>query len=255
MVFVILTNLAAFYYSAKLGISANVHNLYFAFVGFPLMLFEPKRVVSVIVSVGFSLFCYFFLLMNFEQHWITTLQPHSWSVLWISISANITVFVVIVLYLRSGYRSYQRYEESLINSNTSLQTAYEDLQLQQNLLEKTWQEYGFTSKLSGTLRLSEIVDLTAKTILLHFGLTYAATVTSNATSSLQIWTLENQIPVRTREDIFESQICYTYEKGPVLTLSAAHLSTSILDIVNPAPSIVLHLAITENESRYIPVPK
>ena len=43
----------------------------------------------------------------------------------------------------------------------------------------------------------------------------------------------------------------TYEKGPILTLSAAHLSTSVLDIVTPAPSLVLHLAITENESRYI----
>ena len=140
---------------------------------------------------------------------------------------------------------------ALEESNSRLQIAYEDLQAQQNLLEKTWQEYGFTSKLSGTLRLSEIVDLTAKTILQHFGLRYVATVSSGDTSTLETWTLDNGLPLRTRQDIFESQICYTYEKGPILHLSAAHLSRSVLEILDPIPVNVLHLAITERESRYI----
>ena len=251
MLFVLLANAAAFYYSAKLGATANVHHLYFAFVGFPLLLFEFHRTVSIFVSIIIPFGCYFLLLANFNQKWIPLTPLYEWSLLWISVSAGITVFWVIILYLISIYKSHQRYEDSLLESNTTLQTAYADLQLQQNLLEKTWQEYGFTSKLSGTLRLSEIVDLTAKTILLHFGLTYAAPITSNNTSTLHTWTLENQIPVCTREDSFESQICYTYEKGPILPLSVAHLSTSVLDIMNPTPSLVLHLAITENESRYI----
>jgi signal transduction histidine kinase len=171
MLFVILANMAAFYYSAKLGMSANVHNLYFAFVGFPLMLFEPKRVASLVFSVGLALLCYFFLLLNFEQHWISTLQTHSWSVLWISISANLTVFIVIILYLRSGYRSYQRYEESLINSNTSLQTAYEDLQLQQKLLEKSWHDSVYA-------QLTRTIAHELKNPLFEFGMVIGALKTS-----------------------------------------------------------------------------
>ena len=247
---IITANAATFYFSQVTGTDAGIQILHFSMMLISLAIFLPeeKKLMFFSVFMAIALFFIGSFLPPFDSQTIVISTPQTSL---IRNSVALANFLIALLSIDFVLKKLQNSNKDLQTSNTALQTAYEDLQLQQNLLEKTWQEYGFTSKLSGTLRLSEIVDLTAKTILLHFGLTYAATITSDTTSTLHTWTLENQIPVRTREDVFESQICYTHEKGPLLNLSAAHLSTSVLNIVNPAPSIVLHLAITENESRYI----
>ena len=121
MLFVIFANAAAFYYSAKLGIPANVHNLYFAFVGLPLMLFEPYRIRSILVSILIPLGCYFVIITQLAEKFISPTPPYAWSFFWISISASITVFAVIILYLISSYKSHQRHEASLLAANTELQ--------------------------------------------------------------------------------------------------------------------------------------
>lgn len=248
---VICTNSAVFYYANSLGQKAGIQLVFFSLIGASLVIFEwekeKKKAISVAILALLSYLacewhCYaFFPRIVFSNAILMFIHTTI-------VCAAVCMLMMPALFY---YKLFFNRQAQLQASNTALQTAYAELQCQQNLLEKTWQEYGFTSKLSGTLRLSEIVDLTAKTILLHFGLTYAAPITSNNTSTLHTWTLENQIPVCTREDSFESQICYTYEKGPILPLSVAHLSTSVLGIMNPTPSLVLHLAITENESRYI----
>lgn len=249
--------LAIFSYSLILGVESGIYLVSFAISCIGLVLFSAQDLWGKFISLGipFVTVISVFYFNNFSEFKIEVFDSYLKFVFILSV---LTTLSIIFFVLRFFMLLSDAYNLEVVDSNkelelknAALQTAYEELQLQQNLLEKIWQEYGFTSKLSGTLRLSEIVDLTAKTILLHFGLTYAATVTSDTTSTLHIWTLENQIPVRTREDIFESQICHTHEKGPILNFSAAHLSASVLDVLNPIPILVLHLAITENESRYI----
>jgi K+-sensing histidine kinase KdpD len=249
--------LAIFAYSLILGMASGIYLVTFAVSCIALVLFSTHDYIGRIISLGIPVLTVIaiFYLEHFSFFRINSFQEYAGLVFVLSV---LTTFAIIFFVLRFFMRLNDAYtleiveiNEQLSTQNTALQTAYTELQAQQNLLEKTWQEYGFTSKLSGTLRLSEIVDLTAKTILQHFDLRYVATVSSGDTSTLETWVLDNGLPIRTRQDIFESQICYTYEKGPILNLSAAQLSSNVLDILDPIPGSVLHLAITESESRYI----
>jgi signal transduction histidine kinase len=149
----------AFFYADSLGRDAGIQFLYFAFLGMPLVLFSLREKFFLYISLFVPVLC-FFLLEFYNYTLFSDVFISSSYLKFIYSTALIFVSLLIVFYLRF-------YISEIESSHTSLQTAYEDLQLQQNLLEKSWHDSVYA-------QLTRTIAHELKNPLFEFGMVIGA---------------------------------------------------------------------------------
>ncbi len=121
---IIPANLGAGFYAASFGREAGIQFLYFAFIGFSVVIFQPQEKIKISIAALITVLC--FLALEITDYHIISVIPtsHSFKLLiyWTAIGA---VLLMIFLYIRF-YVSIN--EKDLILKNNELKTAYKTLQ-------------------------------------------------------------------------------------------------------------------------------
>ena len=163
MLLLVTACVGAFFYADSLGRDAGVQFLYFAFLGMPLVLFSLRGKFLLYISLFVPVFC-FFLLEFYNYTVFSDVFISSSYLKFIYSTALVFVSLLIVFYLRF-------YISEIEASNYHLQTAYEDLQLQQKLLEKSWHDSVYA-------QLTRTIAHELKNPLFEFGMVIGALKTS-----------------------------------------------------------------------------
>ncbi len=175
------TSVSLFFYANVLGAGAGAQFLLFALVPLPLLLFNITQLGWILSSVSFPMIAYFLLEFG-HYNWLPYVEMVDGSaLLMIRSFAVLTTFLLLILSAGAYFLSNRRYElrleetnQALLSnnmeleeSNSRLQTAYEDLQAQQNLLEKTWHDSVYA-------QLTRTIAHELKNPLFEFGMVIGA---------------------------------------------------------------------------------
>ncbi|NBV41465.1 sensor histidine kinase [bacterium] len=127
-VLIVTANLAATLYSASLGERTFIHALFFAFVGLPLVIFEPDEKWSIRFSSGLALACSLFLQIHFHVKPLVPVNsiPEN-SIVIISECAIVTVLAITILYLRANQTEILAAHRKLTDQNQELTVRNQEL--------------------------------------------------------------------------------------------------------------------------------
>ena len=138
--------IAICFYSCSFGKDSGVQNLYFAFVGVPLVIFEKKDNVAKFLLIATSLTLLFLSeLFNYSFFQKADISPYYVSLIFSTVTA--ITFIIIILTIQFYYSSNQKAEKKLQHINDQLQqsvnglkdanleliTAYQDLKQSKEL--------------------------------------------------------------------------------------------------------------------------
>ena len=164
---VICTNSAVFYYANSLGQKAGIQLVFFSLIGASLVIFEwekeKKKAISVAILALLSYLacewhCYaFFPRIVFSNAILMFIHTTI-------VCAAVCMLMMPALFY---YKLFFNRQAQLQASNTALQTAYADLQLQQKLLEKTWHDSVYA-------QLTRTIAHELKNPLFEFGMVIGA---------------------------------------------------------------------------------
>ncbi len=170
-----------FFYANVLGACAGAQFLLFALVPLPLLLFQMSQLGWILGSILFPVMAYFLLEFG-RYNWLPYAEMVQEPTLFgIRFFAILTTFLLLMLSAGAYFLSNRRYELQLEEKNKALsdnnlelekanmrfQTAYEDLQAQQNLLEKTWHDSVYA-------QLTRTIAHELKNPLFEFGMVIGA---------------------------------------------------------------------------------
>jgi len=131
MTLIVGTSASLFYYSNLLGEAAGAHLLLFAIVPLPLLLFESKNwigiVLGLLIPIGTGLFLKWNQFSFINVHEEVTPEVAKW----ISLTAQFTTFGLLAVSVLMYYIANRRYEALLERQN-------EDLLKHRALLEESW---------------------------------------------------------------------------------------------------------------------
>jgi signal transduction histidine kinase len=163
---VLITNGAIFYFSQFVGLDAGIQLLHFSMALIPLVLFIPEEKYLMFFSIGFAIFLFF--LGSFFSFFASadTVFP-VFQIQVIRNSVALATFFITLLSMNFLLKQLRFSNVSLKDSNQTLQTAYEDLQLQQNLLEKSWHDSVYA-------QLTRTIAHELKNPLFEFGMVIGA---------------------------------------------------------------------------------
>jgi len=157
-----------------LGPEAGAQFLLFTLVALPLLLFDITQIVWILLCMMVPMSAHIALELG-RYDWLphgAYLDPKT--LLYIRCFVIVTTFLLLVLSGGAYFLSNRRYElkleeknQELESSNHQLQTAYEDLQLQQNLLEKSWHDSVYA-------QLTRTIAHELKNPLFEFGMVIGA---------------------------------------------------------------------------------
>lgn len=124
---IIPANLGAGFYAASFGKESGIQFLYFAFIGFSVVIFQPKEKIKIGITALITVFC--FLALEITNYHIVTVIPTSHAykqiLYWTAVGA---VLLMIFLYIQFYAILNQKAENQLILKNNELETAYKTLQ-------------------------------------------------------------------------------------------------------------------------------
>jgi signal transduction histidine kinase len=177
--FVLISSLclAVFSYSLILGVEAGIYLVSFAISCIGLVLFSTQGVWGKFVSLGipFTTVISIFYFNNVSEYKIEAFDSYFNFVFVLSV---LTTLSIIFFVLRFFMMLSDAYNLEVVDSNkalelnnAALQTAYEDLQLQQNLLEKSWHDSVYA-------QLTRTIAHELKNPLFEFGMVIGALKTS-----------------------------------------------------------------------------
>lgn len=165
---ILFCSITLLYYSCLLGRSANAQLVYFALAPLGFVFFFKQH--RFILSTGIAIPLVSLLILELTQFSLFSnvglSLRHTFT---ISIFSHITTSILLLSSIYFFYTSLKKSSLELVIANTTLtqqnnalQTAYQELQMQQRLLEKTWQDSVYAT-------LTETIAHELKNPLFEFG--------------------------------------------------------------------------------------
>jgi signal transduction histidine kinase len=168
-VLVVHCNIAVLVFSQAFGEASGIHFVFFAIAGLPLIIFSWSEYIS-----RFALFLLSPIFLYIGKYGFRFIPLQNLSVTYanlIYIAASVLTFLIVAL----AFIFYQRIQEDIqLELTTALknsETMYDELQTQQKLLEKTWQDSVYAT-------LTRTIAHELKNPLFEFGMVIAALRTS-----------------------------------------------------------------------------
>jgi len=156
------------FYSLVLGKESGAYIVIISIVHVPIILFErteEKKAIFFATLIPIAA-AYFLILVDYHLFFLqVALSGIAERV--IHACAISTAFLFSVLSVYIFYRSNEKFISEIESSHLSLQAAYEDLQLQQNLLEKSWHDSVYA-------QLTRTIAHELKNPLFEFGMVIGA---------------------------------------------------------------------------------
>jgi signal transduction histidine kinase len=165
--------LAIFSYSLILGISSGIYLVTFAVSCIGLVLFPTYSHIGKVISLGIPVLTIIsvFYLEQFDLFRIHSFQQYANIIFILSVLTTFTIIFFVLRFfmvLNDAYNlKVAKINTQLEIQNTSLQTAYTELQTQQKLLEKTWHDTVYA-------QLTRTIAHELKNPLFEFGMVIAA---------------------------------------------------------------------------------
>jgi signal transduction histidine kinase len=168
MLFMCVTSGLLAFYSLVLSKDSGAYIVIISIVHVPIILFErteEKKAIFFATLIPIAT-AYFLVFVDYQLFFLQAeLSEIAERV--IHACAISTAFLFSVLSVYIFYRSNEKFISEIESSHISLQTAYEDLQLQQNLLEKSWHDSVYA-------QLTRTIAHELKNPLFEFGMVIGA---------------------------------------------------------------------------------
>lgn len=156
------------FYSLVLGKESGAYIVIISIVHVPIILFErAENKKAIVLSTLIPIVTAYFLVVLDYQWFFSQASLSGFAEQIIHACAISTSFLFSVLSVYIFYRSNENFILQISNTNLSLQTAYEDLQAQQNLLEKAWHDSVYA-------QLTRTIAHELKNPLFEFGMVIGA---------------------------------------------------------------------------------
>ena len=168
MLFMCVTSGLLAFYSLVLGKDSGAYIVVISIVHVPIILFErteEKKAIFFATLIPIAT-AYFLVLVDYQLFFLQA-ELSGIAERIIHACAISTAFLFSVLSVYIFYRSNEKFISEIESSHISLQIAYEDLQLQQNLLEKSWHDSVYA-------QLTRTIAHELKNPLFEFGMVIGA---------------------------------------------------------------------------------
>lgn len=168
MLFMCVTSGLLAFYSLVLGKDSGAYIVVISIVHVPIILFErteEKKAIFFATLIPIAT-AYFLVLVDYQLFFLQA-ELSEIAERIIHACAISTAFLFSVLSVYIFYRSNEKFISEIESSHISLQIAYEDLQLQQNLLEKSWHDSVYA-------QLTRTIAHELKNPLFEFGMVIGA---------------------------------------------------------------------------------